>query len=143
MRIVTAAAIIDEGRLLVAKRGAGQSMEGYWELPGGKAEDGEDPESCLKREIEEELGVSIEILDEVGRAPIRGKGESMTLVAFMARITQGTPALSVHSELRWIGPEDAYMLEFCAPDVPIIRAVMKLIRKGAKDSAISHEKGSD
>jgi len=143
MRIVTAAAIIDEGRLLIARRGIGQRMEGFWELPGGKAEQGEDPESCLKREIEEELGVGIEILDEIGRAPIPGKGESMTLVAFLAKITRGTPALSVHSEIRWIGPEDTDGLEFCEPDIPIIGEVMRMIGNGAKDCLNSHEKGSD
>ncbi|HOA14969.1 MAG TPA: (deoxy)nucleoside triphosphate pyrophosphohydrolase [Bacillota bacterium] len=133
MRIVTAAAIIDEGKLLVARRGKGQSMEGYWELPGGKVEEGESPESCLAREIEEELGISIEVLDEVGRAPIRGNGEEMTLVAFIARIANGLPSLSVHSEVRWIGPDDEKGLQFCAPDVSIVKEVMKLIGKGSRN----------
>lgn len=129
MRIVTAAAIIQGGRLLVAKRGIGQNMEGFWELPGGKAEDGEDPKSCLAREIEEELDLLIEVDEEVGRSPIEGKGGSMTLIAFWARLIHGIPALRVHSEIRWVLPEETEDLLFCAPDVPIIKSIALNMRK--------------
>ena len=56
--IVSAVALIDrDGRVLIAQRPIGKSMEGLWEFPGGKIEPGETPEDALIRELYEELGI--------------------------------------------------------------------------------------
>jgi len=47
------------GEILIAKRRNNQFMPGYWELPGGKIEVGENNKSSLKRELFEELGVTV------------------------------------------------------------------------------------
>jgi 8-oxo-dGTP diphosphatase len=52
----------DEGRealFLLATRPAGKPYAGYWEFPGGKLEVGESVEQALRRELHEELGVTI------------------------------------------------------------------------------------
>jgi 8-oxo-dGTP diphosphatase len=66
-RIVTAAVIERDGRLLVARRLKGSHMAGCWEFPGGKCEPGEAPEACLARELLEELGVAAVVQDEIYR----------------------------------------------------------------------------
>ena len=48
-----------DGALLLSTRPAGKPYAGYWEFPGGKIEQGESVEQALRRELEEELGISI------------------------------------------------------------------------------------
>jgi 8-oxo-dGTP diphosphatase len=48
-----------ETRFLMTSRPAGKVYEGYWEFPGGKLEAGESVEAALRRELHEELGITI------------------------------------------------------------------------------------
>ncbi|MFZ5527800.1 MAG: NUDIX domain-containing protein [Pseudomonadota bacterium] len=48
-----------ETRFLMTSRPAGKVYEGYWEFPGGKLEAGETVEAALRRELQEELGITI------------------------------------------------------------------------------------
>ena len=57
---VVAGILRDEsGRILLAQRPAGKHLAGAWEFPGGKRESGESPEAALRRELTEELGITI------------------------------------------------------------------------------------
>ena len=57
-----AAAITDaRGRVLLARRTEGRDLAGLWEFPGGKREPGESPEQALVRELQEELGIEVEV----------------------------------------------------------------------------------
>lgn len=54
-RIRIAAIIIEDGKILLVK---GRGYEYIW-TPGGKLEEGETDEECLKRELKEEIGVDL------------------------------------------------------------------------------------
>ena len=47
------------GRFLLTSRPAGKVYAGYWEFPGGKLEAGETVAQALRRELHEELGITI------------------------------------------------------------------------------------
>ena len=47
------------GDFLLTSRPAGKVYEGYWEFPGGKLEAGESVEAALRRELQEEIGITI------------------------------------------------------------------------------------
>lgn len=51
--------ISKEGKFLLTSRPEGKVMAGYWEFPGGKLEAGETIEEALRRELQEELGITI------------------------------------------------------------------------------------
>ena len=48
-----------QGRFLLTSRPVGKVYAGYWEYPGGKFEPGETVEQALRRELHEELGITI------------------------------------------------------------------------------------
>src|SRR5687767_5746779 len=57
---VAVGVLIDaEGRFLLTSRPEGKVYAGYWEFPGGKVEPGESVEQALRRELQEELGITI------------------------------------------------------------------------------------
>ncbi len=57
---VAVGVLIDaEGRFLLTSRPEGKVYAGYWEFPGGKVEPGETIEAALRRELHEELGITI------------------------------------------------------------------------------------
>ncbi|MFM1769618.1 MAG: Mutator MutT protein [Verrucomicrobiota bacterium] len=62
---VAAGLVFRGGRLLITQRPAGGHLAGLWEFPGGKREPGESFEDCLARELREELGIEVAVLEEV------------------------------------------------------------------------------
>ncbi|WP_460566349.1 NUDIX domain-containing protein [Hydrogenophaga aquatica] len=57
---VAVGVLIDaQGRFLLTSRPSGKVYEGYWEFPGGKLEAGESVAEALRRELQEEIGVTI------------------------------------------------------------------------------------
>lgn len=48
-----------DGAFLLTSRPAGKAYAGYWEFPGGKLETGESVEQALRRELQEEIGITI------------------------------------------------------------------------------------
>jgi len=49
-----------DGHFLLTSRPEGKVYAGYWEFPGGKLEAGESVEQALRRELQEELGITID-----------------------------------------------------------------------------------
>ena len=50
------------GRLLICKRKPGAVLAGFWEFPGGKCLEGEEPAACAVREVEEETALEVEVM---------------------------------------------------------------------------------
>ncbi|MFF0205776.1 (deoxy)nucleoside triphosphate pyrophosphohydrolase [Streptomyces sp. NPDC005017] len=122
--VVVGAALVDDGRLLAARRSAPPELAGRWELPGGKVEPGETPEAALERELREELGVDTDVLARVpGEWPLR---EPYVLQVWTARLRPGSgepKPLQDHDELRWLGPDELWDVDWLDQDVPAVRQV--------------------
>lgn len=103
---VTAAVIQENGSVLIAKRPQAGLLGGMWEFPGGKVQEGEDLPACLRREIQEELGVDVEVGEHLGEYRHAYTHFKVTLHAFTCRVVQGTPQPIAADEIRWVKPED-------------------------------------
>ncbi|MGW7260918.1 (deoxy)nucleoside triphosphate pyrophosphohydrolase [Streptomyces sp. NPDC054834] len=127
--VVVGAALLDDGRLLAARRSAPPELAGRWELPGGKVEPGESPESALVRELREELGVEAELVERVpGEWPLR---PPYVLQVWTARPRAGSAEpkpLQDHDELRWLAPDRLWDVPWLDQDVPAVREVATRLR---------------
>ena len=60
------ASIVEDGRVLAARRTGPPELAGQWELPGGKVDPGETEADALARELAEELGIEVAVGERVG-----------------------------------------------------------------------------
>jgi 8-oxo-dGTP diphosphatase len=119
VQVVVAAAILDGGRLLAARRVEPPALAGGWELPGGKVEAGEGDEDALVRECQEELAVLVRLEGRIGGDWPLGAGA--VLRAWVASVTGGTPTpLSDHDALRWLSPEHWLDVAWLPYDRPVV-----------------------
>lgn len=121
---VIAAAMIRDGKILIAKRSEGKSAPGKWELPGGTLEVGETEEACLSREIEEELGVIISVDNFLAENYFDYKEKSIRLRAYYVTYLSGEFRLSVHSEIKWVSKDELPNYDFAAADIPIVEKLI-------------------
>jgi mutator protein MutT len=121
MRIVVTAAVIrKDEHFLLTRRLHGTHLAGCWEFPGGKCENDESYESCLARELLEELGVRATvgrpIFDIVHEYPER----TVELHFFECEI-RGEPKPLLGQEMRWVSRDGLGDLEFPEADAALIR----------------------
>lgn len=93
LRVVAAALVLPDARVLWQRRGNDADAGGLWELPGGKVEPGERPRQALARELAEELAI------DVGEAEI-----GLPLAVSVTRSPAGRLiALTLYRILEWRG----------------------------------------
>ncbi len=122
---VTAAIIIKDRKVLVARRKPGGKMEGHWEFPGGKIDPNETPEECLRREIDEELGVRDLVIQEHFLTTTHAYPfADIELIVFLCTSKTLPHSSQAHDLLEWATLDQLSSYQWAPADVP---AVQKLI----------------
>ncbi|PZD94463.1 8-oxo-dGTP diphosphatase MutT [Paenibacillus sambharensis] len=118
---VGAAVIEDErGYILIARRKQGKPEEGLWEFPGGKLEEGETVQSCIKRELLEEMNLDVEPGELLG-TNIHAYGERVIrLHACMAAYKGGEVQLTDHDRYTWVARNELRMFDFAPADIKFV-----------------------
>jgi len=126
--VVVAAAVVRHGRLLAARRTAPVGLAGRWELPGGKVEPGEPAAEALVREVREELGCEIAVVEPLpGTASL---SDDLELRAYVCELVSGEPVPSEHDAVRWLGPEHLHELDWLPADAGFVDAVRPRLLDG-------------
>jgi 8-oxo-dGTP diphosphatase len=113
---VTAAILVKDNRILIAKRGPDDRLADKWEFPGGKIESHETPEQCLKREMKEEFDIDVSVGEYLGSSIYHYDHISIELLAFRTHWNAGEIDLKDHDEFQWISPEELAGFDFAPAD---------------------------
>jgi A/G-specific adenine glycosylase len=123
---VTAAVTFDDrGRVLVAQRNADDMLGGLWEFPGGKCEGGETLPECLAREMREELGVKVEVGEQLTVVRHAYTHFRITLHAFRCRVVAGKPRCLDCAAFRWATPAELNALPMSVADRKIAQGLQE------------------
>ena len=124
--VVAAAVIIRDGRVLLTRRAEGQHLEGLWEFPGGKLEDGESPEEALARECEEECGIEIAIGEILEVTHHRYPEKDVLLLFYRCELRAGEVRHRQVADHAWVTPADLDRYPLPPADEAVVARIQAL-----------------
>jgi 8-oxo-dGTP diphosphatase len=126
MTLVTAGILTHAGRVLICQRRAGTRFGLKWEFPGGKVEDGESPEACLRRELTEELSVQAEVGPEIYRTVHQyPDGFAVRLLFYRILRYAGSPVNRAFERIEWVRQEELTGYDFLEADRELVERMAR------------------
>ena len=109
--------------VLVAKRPQGKTNAGLWEFPGGKVEPGESHAQALARELREELGIEVRVLEHVVSCSQDYSFGRVNLHAYLCQIGDALPKALEHEEILFASVAALDSLSFASANLAIVSIV--------------------
>jgi 8-oxo-dGTP diphosphatase len=126
MITVAAGILKQDGRILICQRKRTGAFPLQWEFPGGKVEIGEDAQTCLKRELREELAVEAEIGPEVSTFQYTyPNGFQVNLVFFLVRGYAGEMANLAFEQILWVESHELPNYDFLEADRELVACLTR------------------
>ena len=116
---VVAAIILRDDRIFATQRKYGEFQNG-WEFPGGKIEENETPEDALVREIKEELGVDIKIIQFFQNVEYDYPSFHLSMKCYTCKILKGVPHLFEHLSSKWLCKSELYSVKWLPADLLVV-----------------------
>src|SRR3954454_2503887 len=129
-QLAVSGAIFRDGKVLLVRRSRSPG-KGFYSFPGGRVEFGESLHTALHREVDEETGLRIEILDLAGWRevlPTTESGGHYLIMSFAARWTAREPVLNdEHDDFKWLAPDAIGDLKVTGGLLEVIEAARRLV----------------
>lgn len=120
---VVAAIIKKDEHIMIAQRMKGD-FAGLWEFPGGKIEQGETTEDALKRELMEEMELSIHVQEFLMTAEYDYPSFHLSMDCFLCSLESEEIHLHDHTAIKWISIHDAIKnINWVPADVQVIETI--------------------
>lgn len=123
---VSAAIIMKDNKIFVTQRGYGEFKD-WWEFPGGKIEEGETPEECLKREIKEELKVDINIDKYLCTVEYDYPNFHLKMECFICSLIDSHLELVEAEDAKFITKDQLDNIDFLPADLLVVKELKKSI----------------
>lgn len=119
---VCAAVIRMNGKTLICTRPSGKHLENQWEFPGGKIQEGESDHECLRRELEEELGIKTLAADSIYELTYHYPEKTVYLRFYRVFINDPPDAITAMEgqNFMWADEEEMHRLNFVPADRPFL-----------------------
>lgn len=122
---VAAGIIFRNGKLLVTRRRIEDHLGGLWEFPGGKRLPHESHETCLKRELGEELGITVTPIETVDSVLHRYPEKLVSLRFIRCLLIEGEPTPIQCDAIAWITQDQIDLYDFPEADNAVIEKIRK------------------
>ena len=113
--------IFQEDKVFICRRKAGKHLEGYWEFPGGKLNEGEVKEQALIRELQEELAMKVHIGAYLGYNDHSYSNKRIRLHAIKCELISYEGLLIDHDSAEWTKPDNLKNFKLAPADIPLVK----------------------
>ena len=130
--VVVAGALISGGTVLAARKGGTGPEAGRWELPGGKVGFGESERSALVREMQEELGVAVDVAERLGGDVDLGGGTVLRAYRVHA---DGNLTPTEHDQVRRLPTGELGTVDWLPADRELLPALQTVLGRQAQSQS--------
>ena len=120
---VACAIIIDRKKILIAQNNESSDHPFQWEFPGGKVKTGETEKECIVREIEEELNLTVEVVEALTPVEYDYEIKAIRLIPFVCSLVSGEMKLNDHRAVKWMTIDELGELDLAEADKVLIQLV--------------------
>ena len=121
---VVAGILQKDNKILIARKAPGKALEGYFEFPGGKIEEGETPEESLVRELMEEMSIKVKVNKYVGESIYDYGNIVISLKGYTAEILEGEITLTDHDMYKWVTLSEIKDYKLAPADMPLVDKII-------------------
>jgi len=120
---VVCGVIYDNDKVFICRRKEGKSLASFWEFPGGKVEQNETDKIALKRELQEELEMEINIIGLVGQSNHDYGSFQVELFGYACDLVNYQGKLTDHDAYKWVDIAKLDEYKLAPADIPIKRMI--------------------